>query len=133
MHYHSSVDEKYKIALVRTMLHRAYRISSSWIFLHEECKKLKKVFVKLCYPITLLDKLINSTINNLYQSNAKSARDSSENTSVPLVLPFKTQKNSKLLCKELDNLNRRIKMEIAPVFTSQNVDDLLRKCEQRTL
>ena len=33
LHYHSSVDEKYKIALVRTMLHRAYRISSSRIYI----------------------------------------------------------------------------------------------------
>ena len=41
LHYHSHVDNKYKHGLLRTMLNRAYRLSTSWTYFNEECERLK--------------------------------------------------------------------------------------------
>ena len=61
LHYQSHVDNQYKKGLLRTMLDRAYRLSSSWTHFSDECdrlKSLKTVFSRLKYP----KHLVNSTI-----------------------------------------------------------------------
>ena len=44
LHYDSHVDERYKRSLIKTMLHRDFRPSSSWKYFTEECLRLKPVF-----------------------------------------------------------------------------------------
>ena len=46
----SHVDSRYKRSLLRTMLDRAKRLSSTQDFLSQECKNLKEIFLKLKYP-----------------------------------------------------------------------------------
>ena len=48
--YQSHVDVKYKHSLLKTMLHRAFKLSSNWQFFHQECERLKMVFARLHYP-----------------------------------------------------------------------------------
>ena len=43
LHYDSHVDERYKRSLIKTMLHRAFRLSSSWKYFTEECERLKQL------------------------------------------------------------------------------------------
>ena len=131
LHYQSSVDVKYKKALVRTMLYRAYRISSSWTHLHEECRKLRDIFQNLCYPESLLNALIKSTLQNLYQPESTMTRRPTDEMKIPIVLPFKTGKDSSNLRSELKILSEKTKITIAPVFTSRKLSDHLRKCEPK--
>ena len=58
LHFKSHVDNRYKRGLLKTMLDRAFRLSSNWSYFSEECDRLKIVFSRLDYP----DKLVNSTI-----------------------------------------------------------------------
>ena len=58
LHYQSHVDNRYKKGLLRTMLDRAHRLSSSWTHFSDECDCLKTVFSRLKYP----KHLVNSTI-----------------------------------------------------------------------
>ena len=58
LHYKSNVDNGYKRGLMKTMLDRAFHLSSNWSYFSEECDWLKMVFPRLNYP----DKLVNSTI-----------------------------------------------------------------------
>ena len=46
---------RYKKSLIRTTLHRAYRLSSSWELVVRECDYLKGMFFKLGYPDRLVD------------------------------------------------------------------------------
>ena len=55
LHYESHVDSRYKRSLLRTMLDRAKRLSSTPEFLSQECKNLKGIFLKLKYPEKLID------------------------------------------------------------------------------
>ena len=59
LHYKSHVDDRYKHGLLKTMLDRAFHLSSNWSYFSDECDRLKVVFSRLSYP----DRLINSTIS----------------------------------------------------------------------
>ena len=54
LHYQSHVDVKYKHSLLKTMLNRAFKLSSNWQFFYQECERLKMVFARLRYPETLI-------------------------------------------------------------------------------
>ena len=54
LHFQSHVDIQYKRSLVNTMVDGAYRLSSNWLFLLEECDRLRGVFHNLNYPKTPL-------------------------------------------------------------------------------
>jgi hypothetical protein len=56
MNYNSITTEQYKLAVVRTFLHRAYKISSSWELLHSEMQRIKQLLTNNNYPITIIEK-----------------------------------------------------------------------------
>ena len=64
LHYQSHVDNKYKNSLLKTMLIRAHRLSSSPDVFANECNTLRSMFLKLKYP----PRLIESTINNFIRT-----------------------------------------------------------------
>ena len=64
LHYQSHVDSRFKNGLLRSMLDRAHRLSSSWIHFSDECDRLKTVFSRLKYP----KHLVNSTIKSFVDS-----------------------------------------------------------------
>jgi len=47
LHYKSHVDDRYKCGLPKTMLDRAFCLSSNWPHLPKECDQLKMVFSRL--------------------------------------------------------------------------------------
>ena len=57
LHYQSHVDNRYKRSLIRTMLDRAKRLSSSPDLFSKECYDLRKMFLKLKYPAKLIDSI----------------------------------------------------------------------------
>ena len=56
LHHQSHIDKRYKKSLLKTMLHRAFHLSSKWESFKSECDHLT-TFANLKYP----DGLINST------------------------------------------------------------------------
>jgi len=52
LHHQSHVDNRYKHGLLKTMLDRAYRLSSCWSYFSDECDRLKSTFSRLKYPVT---------------------------------------------------------------------------------
>ena len=67
LHNHSHVDMRYKRWLLKTMLDRAYRLSSCWSYFSVECDRLRRIFFLLKYP----QRLIISTIRDFVASKAK--------------------------------------------------------------
>ena len=53
LHYQSHVDSRYKRSLLRTMLDRAKRLSSTLDFLLQECKNLKGRFLNSSTPLSI--------------------------------------------------------------------------------
>ena len=100
LHYKSHVDDRYKRGLLKTMLDRAFRLSSNWSYFSDECDRLKMVFSRLSYP----DRLINSTISRFIAVKASDQpvlelpAVNNELKAVPVVLPFKDQSSGRY-CK----------------------------------
>ena len=55
MHYLSFTPFSYKIGLVKTLLHRAFVISSNWSIFHLELSKTKELLEKNLYPSNFID------------------------------------------------------------------------------
>ena len=60
------MDKRYKDSLLKTMIHRAYALSSTTDAFNAECVKLRSIFSRLDYPTSLID----STINNFIFRNS---------------------------------------------------------------
>ena len=50
LHYKSHVDDRYKRGPLKTMLDRAFRLSSNWAYFSKECDRLTLLFSRLKYP-----------------------------------------------------------------------------------
>ena len=61
LHFHSHTDKRYKDSLLKTMLHRAYALSSTTEAFKEECVKLRSIFSRLDYPRSLIDSVISNS------------------------------------------------------------------------
>lgn len=129
LHFHSNTDTRYKHALLRTMLTRAYRLSSSWKALHEECLHLRRTFLNLCYPANLIDRMVNEVISSNRDPPSKS--DSPTLPPRRLVLPFKTQAQAAQLRKNITLLNGKLQTNIQPVFTSVKLKEKIQLREQK--
>ena len=104
LHYDSHVDVKCKKSLFLTMLNRVFRLSSSRKVFTEECERLKKTFVRLRYPVTLLENIIMWLIG---QQREKDDHPTVEERNVKedvvrVMLPFKDLKSADSMRLEVD-------------------------------
>ena len=90
LHYQSHADVEYKHSLPKTMLDRAFRLSSNCRFFHQECERLKMVFSCLHYPEILVDNNRNF-IETKVTENACSKHwvSDEQDAHIRIVLPFK--------------------------------------------
>ena len=65
LHFQSHVKKHYRTHLLKTMLHRAYALSSRTEAFNEECAKLCPIFCLLDYPIGLINSTINIFVQNI--------------------------------------------------------------------
>ena len=122
LHYKSHVDDRYKRALLKTMLDRAFRLSSNRRYFSEECDRLKLVYSRLKYP----DNLVNSTISRFVAAKASDQPVSSPAVSdrsdpIRVVLPFKDQASADIVRAQLKDLSQKIQTTVQPVFGSQKI------------
>ena len=120
LHHQSHVDKRYKKSLLKTMLNRAFHLSSTWESLKSECDHLKVMFTNLKYP----DSLIKSTISHFFTSvrsenPGEQAQLSTNEIAVHrVVLPFKDQKSADAVKRQLSDLSSKIDHTLQPVFKS---------------
>ena len=131
LHYKSHVDDRYKRGLLKTMLDRAFRLSSNWSYFSDECDRLKMVFSRLSYP----DRLINSTISRFIAVKASDQpvlelpAVNNELKAVPVVLPFKDQSSADIVRAQLRDLSQKIQVTVRPVFVSHKIKQHLKPRE----
>ena len=117
LHYQSHVDHRYKQGLLRTMLDRAYSLSSCCSHLSDECNQLKTAFSCLKYP----KHLVNSTIKNVVDSKVcdqqrplSQAKETDDK--VRMVLPFKGQISADTVKEQLKKLSLKVNTTIQPAL-----------------
>lgn len=132
LHYDSHVDHRYKVGLLKTMLYRAYRLSSTWKAFSDECEILRTTFAQLHYPTRLVDSTIKAFINNqTLDKNDSVPKESPTEKPVIISISFKDQKSADMLKKQLQSLGRKISVPLKPVFKSRKIGDLLKSSEEK--
>ena len=106
LHYQSHVDNKYKHSLLKTMLIRAHRLSSSPDLFTDECNNLKAMFLKSKYPPQLTESTISSFIRS--QDQAEPEPEILLDKPNRIVLPFKDQRSTDAVRKDLSELSKKL-------------------------
>ena len=123
LHYQSHVDNRYKNGLLRTMLDRAHRLSSSWSHFSDECDRLKTVFSRLKYPKHLVNSTIKSFVDSKVCDQQQLLSPSKEtDDTVRVILPFKDQISADIVKKQLKDLSLKVHTTIQPVFVSRKIE-----------
>ena len=67
LHCQSHVDNRYKNGVLRTMLYRAHRLSSSWSHFSDECHRQKPAFSRFKH---LVSSTIKSFVNQMFVTSS---------------------------------------------------------------
>ena len=109
LHHHGQVDERYKKSLLKTMLNRAFHLSSTPGSFKSECDHLKVMFTNLKYPERLIESTISHVVASVRSENPEvQTQSTNENAVHRVVLPFKDQKSADAVRKQLSDLSNKI-------------------------
>ena len=116
LHFQSHTDKRCKDGLLKTMIHRAYALSSTTDEINQECFRLRSIFTRLDYPLAMINSIITKTI----QSFSFGTRENDEkDTSVERVsLPFKDQTSANAVKRQMRDLSHKIGTTLQPIFIS---------------
>ena len=64
--FNSFIYSKFKINSIRTLIHRAYHVSSTFSFFNKEISFLRDLYKNNGYPAHLLDKYVKLFLNNIF-------------------------------------------------------------------
>ncbi|CAH3037844.1 unnamed protein product, partial [Porites lobata] len=102
-------DKRYKDSLLQTMIHRAYSLSSTTEAFNAECAKLRSIFSRLDYPMSVIDSAIKKFL--FLNSSADKAERNNDDSST------------------LRDLSHKIGPTLQPVFVSKKLGQDLRPKE----
>ena len=126
LHFQSHVDKRYKTGLLKTMLHRAYALSSTIEAFNEEFDKLRSIFSRLDYPIGLINSTIDMFIQNI---TTKPEKKNDDGNTIRIVLPFKDQIAANAVRRQLRDLSSKISATLQPIFVSKKLEQDLKPKE----
>ena len=115
LNFNSICPLRYKEAVVKTFLNRAFAVCSSWDTFHTEVQRIRQVLVNNSYPINTIDNTINKFISNKFSENVNST------TSPRPCLYYRNQYSSQAR-EEEKNLQNIIKRHIKATKENQNID-----------
>ena len=113
------------------MPNRAFQLSSTWKFFHEECERLKEIFSRLRYPDDLVQSTIRKFIESKVSDDSHTRLADKREAPVRIVLPYKDQKSANVVRKQLADLSRKINVDISPVYTSRKIKDEIKVREDK--
>ena len=111
------------------MLHHAKSLSSTDEYFQREYSKLRSIFTRLGYPLSL----INSNIKNVYHGSPTRGQDSTTTDKIVRInIPFKDQKSASVVRKQLKKPNHNINtVTIQPIFASRKVEQDLQPKDEK--
>ena len=113
--FHNHTDKRHKAPLLKTMLHRAYALSSTTEAFNEECVKLRSIFSRLDYTWSLIDSVIFN-LDSRKPSVSLAGRNADESNIAKINLPSKDQVSANSVRRQLRDLSYKIGLALQPVF-----------------
>ena len=119
--FFSHTLESYKISLIKTLVNRALKVSSSWISFDSEIQRLRRLFVDNGYPLFLIDKTINNMLNKVHTvATTESETNQNINLFVQLfhVSSFKSDENKlkSIIQHHVKPLDQNAKVSVKAYF-----------------
>ena len=84
--FHTFTPMSYKIGLIKCLIHRAFKISSSYIIFHNELEKIKILLQKNMYPKSVIDNQIKTFLDK--QFTVDSGTTSEKQKALHYSLPY---------------------------------------------
>ena len=109
----------YKIGLIKTLLHCAFKVSSSWNFFDQEKQKIENLLMKNLHPSYLIDKEIKKILENQFTTKENTNIDHNNKSVFYYKLPYigsysnSTKKTIYDLCKTFCK-NTNFKIAFSP-------------------
>ena len=119
--YFSSIFYKYKLSSIKTLLNRAYELSSSYLSFHNEVQFLRNYFQSNCYPTKIYNSILRKFINDKYISKRECTTVNKE--LLYLGLPFIGVQTGKLV-SELNAIVTKFYPQIQPKFYFRNSNSI---------
>lgn len=115
INYRGIAPERYKTGVIKTLLHRAFIVCSTWDLFHREVERLKQLFVNNNFPMKTIDNEIKSFLDKRCsgQSNTNINADN-------IKLFFKNQMSTQYKQQE-ESLKCIIGKNVIPVNTEKKV------------
>lgn len=116
LNYNSICPDRYKVGVVKTLLHRAYGVCSDWLSFHQEMLRIKQLLTNNNYPMKLIDETIRKFLNN------KNVQDVSNNTNskkIKFYYEGQMSNNYKVEEKQLKNI---VAKHVKPVKEEEIVE-----------
>ena len=127
LHFPNHTDKRYKDYLLRTMIYRAYALSSTTEAFNKECTRLRSIFTRLDYPLAMINSIITKTIQSFsFRTREESKEDSSV---VQVSLPFKDQTSVNAVKRQMRDLSHKISTTLQPVFIRRTLEQDLKPGE----
>ena len=124
LHFHSHTDKRYKDCLLKTMIRRAYALSSTTEAFNQECTRLRSIFNRIDYPSAMINSAITKTIQNfLFGTREKNEVGSSI---VRVGLPLKDQTSANAVKRQMRDLSHKIGITLQPVFVCRKLEQDLK-------
>ena len=86
--YFSFCCNRFKINAIKTLIHRAYNISSNYLLLHQEFEFLKSYFINNGYPLFLILSVIRKFLYNNFTVHDTGNNSTTHNPVKYISLPF---------------------------------------------
>ena len=120
LNFKSFAPFEYKIRLIKTLLDRIFKISSSWVIFDFEVKKLMKTLLRNMYPKRLIDKCIKRYLDSKFIVNIEQGTPTQVKDVRYVTLPYIGQYSDcakKKINKLVDQLcNKNVQIRL--VFTT---------------
>ena len=102
INYKSLCPERYKVGVIKTLLHRGYHISNDWETFHIEIVRIKQLLTNNNFPMKLIDETINKFIASKFKVNNNN--NSTVKNEIRLYFENQMTSNYKTEEKKLRNL-----------------------------
>ena len=111
-----------KRSIIKTLVHRAFKLCSSW----KEVDRLKQVFENKEYPLAIIDKVTNISLNRYFEHNERDTPASQLEFFVYLtnLSSFNTDtKTLKTLCKNHIKMKENISLKIFTHYKPHKINN----------
>ena len=88
INYNSIAPERYKLGVIKTFIHRAYKICCSWQSFHSELERIKQLLSNNNFPMIIIEREIKNFLDTKYKTHIE------HNPNNNIILYYKNQMTS---------------------------------------